>query len=389
MIKCCNMASVISKIYTMVTLSLSIIISIFAAEYITRKVFGNANEINGQNLRVDPNIGYIVNSDLKDVDEFGFRNEKNVSSDYVLAAIGDSHTYGYNVHSDMSWPAQLSRQANIKIYNFGIGGNGIYSYHYLVTEELKKNKLVIVGLYIANDFSHGGYVCDVNFFNSFWETQKLRLNLETPICDAEINPSIVQKIINKSAFLSLIKEYLLRPIKNKILLWSGRSIYISEQINPISVSHLEAVSNATDLSDPHTHKIFNDFRKMLVAWKNLSKSGQLGVILIPSAQVVYRSAVENLDFEAEDAYIAPIIDYTNNELLLERILLSELEELNIPSKSIRRELSIHLLDSISNESNSKIYPDTHPSAQGYKIYSDSARMILDRMKMQSEILIVD
>ena len=49
-------------------------------------------------------------------DKWGFRNKKvPISSDII--AIGDSQTYGVSATTKYSWPYQLERQINRKVYN--------------------------------------------------------------------------------------------------------------------------------------------------------------------------------------------------------------------------------------------------------------------------------
>ncbi len=67
-------------------------------------------------------------------------------------AIGDSHTYGYNVERQDSWPALVARHKQLSVYVYSNGGYGILHYRWLFDQALtRKPKYVVVGLYLAND----------------------------------------------------------------------------------------------------------------------------------------------------------------------------------------------------------------------------------------------
>jgi hypothetical protein len=53
-------------------------------------------------------LGYVMDPNMSEIDENGFRNKELTSIDIV--ALGDSHTYGFNVSSDNSWPKLLGRK---------------------------------------------------------------------------------------------------------------------------------------------------------------------------------------------------------------------------------------------------------------------------------------
>ncbi|MDC0096524.1 hypothetical protein OAI58_09590 [Amylibacter sp.] len=364
-------------------ITLSIAISFIVSEIITRNLFGNPEEVNGRNLRVDPNFGYKVNQNLMDVDIFGFRNPDRQRSGFRLAAIGDSHTYGYNVISEDSWPAQLSKLADIKTYNFGIGGNGVYSYHYLISEQLKDNKLVILGLYMPNDFSGYGYICDIDFTNTYWRNEVVRLNLSPPICE---NPTIdhtfgkrlkvsIIRLTDRSTFLTLLKREIAAQMKR----FSDDTVTLTDKINPVSFSHLQSVSLATDTSHWETNTIYNDFLRMIMDWKNHSDEGQISIMLIPSSQAIVHRMIErdviNISLEKKKILDA----HTKNEIQLEEKLLLELGSIGIPVKSASEELIKSFQQNSKGVDAEKFYPDSHPGSIGYAAYARVANELLKSM----------
>ena len=72
-------------------------------------------------------LGYVLDPEMADVDVNGFRNAE-VPQEVDIVTIGDSHTQGFNVTSDQSWPGQLARQLNQSVYNMGVGGYGPLQY---------------------------------------------------------------------------------------------------------------------------------------------------------------------------------------------------------------------------------------------------------------------
>lgn len=88
-------------------------------------------------------------------DAWGFRNP-GVPDAAEIVAIGDSHTYGNTATMADSWPYALTRLSGRKVYNMGLGGYGPNQYfHLLTTKALKlKPRLILVGLYIGDDFEN-------------------------------------------------------------------------------------------------------------------------------------------------------------------------------------------------------------------------------------------
>ena len=105
-------------------------------------------------------------------------------------------------------------------------------------------------------------------------------------------------------------------------------------------------------------------------------------MLIPSAQAVWRSATERVENYSDQDLFSPIKTYTDNELEIERVLLTELANLKIPAKSVRKELSSTLLVVNGSNNKSKLYPNAHPSELGYTVYAKTANEVLNQMLMK-------
>ncbi len=121
----------------------------------------------GSNRRLHPRLGYVVDSWLPDVDEDGFRNRGVTLADAEIVVVGDSHTYGYNVESEQSFPSVLSRLTGRPVYNMGIGSYGIYQY-FVLFDDLASvpARHVIVALHPGNDLM---YQCAVTHLPSWQE----------------------------------------------------------------------------------------------------------------------------------------------------------------------------------------------------------------------------
>jgi len=105
-----------------------------------------------RNLQPHRLLGYTLSTNLSDVDRDGFRNPSGVSTKII--AIGDSHTQGYNVKYEDSWPAKFSSKIQKPVYNFGVGGYGVLHYGVILANLPVNTNEIILGLYIANDFDY-------------------------------------------------------------------------------------------------------------------------------------------------------------------------------------------------------------------------------------------
>lgn len=103
--------------------------------------------------RIDDVImGTRGNKEFPEHDARGFRNEE-VPVSVNLLAMGDSHTYGWNVKAQEAWPWLVAQATSASIYNQGMGGFGPMHTLEILPEALEMHpKAVIFGLYFGNDF---------------------------------------------------------------------------------------------------------------------------------------------------------------------------------------------------------------------------------------------
>lgn len=100
----------------------------------------------------DPELGVRLPSNTPGHDANGFRNA-SVRAHVDLVVLGDSQTWGVNVHAGDAWPQQLEKLSRRSVYNMSVGGYGPIQYWQLTEKALSFSpKVIIVGLYFGNDF---------------------------------------------------------------------------------------------------------------------------------------------------------------------------------------------------------------------------------------------
>ena len=366
---------------------ISTILSLFFAEIILRTFTDFPKFPNSSGFDQDSNFGFKMHNYLTDIDSQGFRNIEGKYSNYQIATIGDSHTYGNSVTKEDTWPYQFEKSVNLPVYNYGISGNGIYSYYYLAKDALKKNKKIILGLYLPNDFNYKDYVCIIDFNNSFWNKEVVRLELNPPQkCDGlesvHTRKDFVRFVIMKSAVISLTYELIWLKFK-KIKKKDKKYIKFHENFEPLEIELLEGFKRLTDLNNPKILLVFSDFKKIIKDLKQSFDKGSIGVILIPSTQVVYLNTFEKLNIKPNSKY--KITSYTKNEILLEKKVLNFLQEQEIPALSVNKYLVEEFIKNLSLEKREKFYPDnSHPNSAGHRAYAKTAKEIYLKMKQISK-----
>ena len=99
----------------------------------------------------DGKLGHRPNPMCPGHDRNGFRNE-SVPEKADIVAMGDSQTYGWGVRADQSWPQQMQKLCEIRVYNMAFGGYGPVHNLILLDEALKfKPQILIEAFYAGND----------------------------------------------------------------------------------------------------------------------------------------------------------------------------------------------------------------------------------------------
>lgn len=135
--------------------TVTLLLSLLVAEGVARVATHFPIHSPAANLMHDERLFYRVDSSVEGIDSLGFRNPKSLHKSFPkLAALGDSHTFGYNVRSKDSWPALLAEMIGEPVYNFGVGSYGLLQY--VETARLAAQmgaRTIIVGFFPLNDLS--------------------------------------------------------------------------------------------------------------------------------------------------------------------------------------------------------------------------------------------
>lgn len=332
----------------------------------------------------DERLLYRMPSTYPGIDEHGFRNSPGIDEVDVVA-MGDSHTYGFNVSSDKSWPAQFGEIVGAKTYNLGIGGYGPLQYFHLTEFALSlKPKYMAVALYPSNDLHN---ICELYCKSRYWKENASKLQLELEYCGARQagqNGSDQEQADDAAVGgVSLWRQYVksLRSVtlaKNAIDSWSLRKTtenlpdkYISVKYGSyqtlLNQNKVNAHFRYTDLGDPINRRslavLVDLFRRMKE--KAVQSGVQMFVVLVPSKESVLAEFVSEDTKDSIESYRALLY----NENLINTKINDELTALGIPvvdaSDDVRKAL---------HGAGQQVYPkdwDGHPLEGGYKAYAQA------------------
>ena len=152
-------SSIKNFLFVFLTILLVIFVSglIFITPYVYKKLTLSYSYCNSFG-EIDPNVGWKLKKNAKScislknyisrevffdtevyTNKGGFRdsNENNNISKNAIVAFGDSHTFGYGVNYEDTWPSQLSNKINIDINNIGVPGYSVLSSYLLFKQNIK------------------------------------------------------------------------------------------------------------------------------------------------------------------------------------------------------------------------------------------------------------
>ena len=336
----------------------------------------------------DPILGYRLDPNLIDVDENGFRNARGKRGDYTIAAIGDSMTYGNNVASEFSWPADLERLSGKLTYNYGVGSYGIYSYHALVREELKRNnEKILVAINVGNDFAKAFSYCDIVKANSdFWQGEKRRLklkgfessDLETPQCRSWERPVRLKVFLTENVALISAFRFL---VWDRLVPRSDDDYFVfPEGIPRVDRTYVRRGKAATDLQDPDTAALVNDLNIFLRDWAADGK-GSIGLLVIPTKEaVLYETLKRHGLLAGSDPTFTAIADMQTK--LAETINQSALDA-GIPSVNTTNFMVDALEASIRAKKPFFPNDDSHPYIEGYEAIARAAIDVSNTLKVSA------
>lgn len=346
--------------------------------------------IDEESNRLDhPELGYTLDPALSDVDEKGFRNP-TLPDPVVVAAIGDSHTFGVNVAREEAWPAHLEDLSGERVYNLGVGSYDVYRYAVLFDLALElEPDWIIVALYPANDLG-GRSACGIMVRPS-WDERRRTLGLDITECRAVLQSRaseesrdagppadsdragsslpgrIVSWALTRTALGSLVDNVIVEPLKPP----PAYEVTVARERLRVSVANVRSHAGATDLSDPVTRTNLENALRILTHLDSVSRARdvRLGVLLIPSkARVVA---------ELPGAYRGALPESMSLSVRRERevtdILTRHLASLSVPVESPLEGLVGALADEVAS-GRVTVYPavDGHPMSAGYRIYAEAA-----------------
>ena len=297
------------------------------------------------NMVPHPQLGYVLDSRLSDVDDNGFRNPQ-VPETADIIAIGDSHTQGINVDSDTSWPQLLGGQSGQSVYNMGVGGYGPLQYHALIPQALQMHpQQIIIGLYLGNDIGD------------------VARGIRNRHSEMEIDNSFRHYIKYHTAIGSAVTQLIKRsPL--------GRppGFEVSHLVNPTFVANdrLHFLAGDMDLSDP---EIADGFRKTIVVLsaaqqKCEQQQVRLTVILIPTRESVYFNSKQN----PQRSWPSEFKQLAHRESELRKQLQAALTNQHVAYVDVLP-LLVTAVDS-----KSAVYAahdEGHPLAEGYSVYAQA------------------
>jgi len=384
------------------TIVLCLAVGEFALRYFT--VFPISRDSNQVD---DARLGYRLPPSFPGIDSYGFRNEERARAAYEVATIGDSHTYGYHVAAEDSWPSVFSRLTDVRTYNFAVPSYNIFTYHALIDEALKDGpRAIIVGLYPANDFTGSEIICRKGADTEYWRAQFVDLDLDGPRVPNQCRggggggPKSLDRYLNQSAIFSAFNHLILK----QVTVSSRRSRFLADamlffhnlsytfgipvdgvvedqfyrfpgDVFPISKKRITVV-------DDREIEMLANFKKMAASWhsKTRARDVKLGVLIIPSrSQIVYRYLEQQGLAGSVDPSFRKNIESQN---AFDRAIESILDEVGIPYQEAASDAAVAMGEAMSEGRNFFPAMDAHPLEDGYRGYAVAATRLWETMSKQ-------
>lgn len=338
---------------------------------------------NGSITTYDKDLQYKLKKNIsKYIDSYGFRNTKNKKNNYEIAAIGDSHTFGWNAPINNSWPYLLERETNKTIYNFGTGSYSIYQYYFLAVENLKKNKKIIIHLGPSNDFFE---TRKFSKNSNFWVKQNKELDLKIfSNIYKDPNDNFERKLENNFventklflrdnvAIISLFDHYfwnnfLIQLKKNKK---NEEYIFLSDELGYLSNSRINNLKRNIDLNEVSIKNNFQNFEKFLNKLKLLSKKNQVMFSIYPTRESLYYKYLIDQNQLINEKYSSVM----TKEIEFEKLVINLIHQYGFKVVNSRN----YMMEEFRKTKNKKkFFPDKdHPNYVGYQVY---AKTILENI----------
>ncbi len=370
---------------------LGVIILEFGLRWFT--IFPVISWINSQNLNRDELFSFTMAYNRNyGIDSNGFRNPQALKNADIVT-IGDSHTFGYNVTTEYSWPYQLSRMTNKSVYNLGVGNYGLVQYYYLMDQAIKLKPMnIIVGFNLATDLNKQTMCLLFNNkelnYRRKWAIEN-NFNIENckNTCD-EDNPgvSVVKKTysvfslnylksrIKETAIFTLVEFMIWTPLQAK-LFYFNKEIGKTENNNLIiindgkqntlfSYTRLKGINNNMDLKKQDIGTAFKIAKKLFTEMKDKADKNEtvFTVLFIPSKENVYYEYLLNSKYTLPDEF-HQVVQNERNLLKEFSIFFNEAGIKWIDA----RPYVVNVL--YGQDKVYKITLDDHPLESGYQAYA--------------------
>ncbi len=373
-------------------LCLSTILSLFILEAGLR-LFTNFPMHNTWKAKVkDERLHHRHKQSIPGIDARGFRNPKVLDKAY-LVALGDSHTYGHMVQPEDAWPRQLEKTIGRDVYNFGIGGYGVFHYYALMDDALAMDpQWIVVGLFLHNDIRDMCRLLDeaAPYWRKVAAEKGWNLKAVNTCCERNKTKKTAKYYFTRTAVGSAFDYYVLIRLKFKIIWALQRRHYVNRDELPgihvnddknktiITYSRIKGSAPYVDLTNPTIAELYQFSKKLFEEMNERSEKAlvKFGVVFLPSKEVVF------YDYMVERGYELPqdLHDTVKNELEMKRGLIEFFD-----SKNIRYvDATPYMIDLIHDPGN--IYPDwadCHPLAAGQAGYAHAVLDMISRDEPQA------
>jgi lysophospholipase L1-like esterase len=318
---------------------------------------------------------------MEEIDEHGFRN--NILPSIDVVALGDSHTYGFTVSSDNSWPKLLGRKLKKNVYNFGIGGYGILQYQYLLNKSIELNpEVILLGLYLPNDLND---ICKLVSSNQYWASRAKEFYIDSSLCpetqkaqhtsgavtNKKREISIRKWLKGKLATISIASEYSSRFSRLKKIengeITNGLVINDRKIKTVIGFKRIRGHEKYMDMNRPHIKMAYEVLKKFLLEAKKNTELNNIrfGVLFIPSKERVFYKYLMQMDYGVPKEY-KELVDNEdelkeNISLFLKNTGISFIDVLPDMEKALLKYGNIY-----------SVWDDGHPNEIGYQIYAENA-----------------
>ena len=323
------------------------------------------------NLQFHRLLGYTLSPKLADVDRDGFRNPSGVRTEIIV--IGDSHTQGYNVTYEDSWPAKFSSKIKKPVYNFGVGGYGVLHYGVILATLPVDTNEIILGLYIANDFDYSNTPLNECITELGRQAIEREFKLTVPRCEEEVVYNELWTIVRERSALYSAFSYMSDRLLSK---FPFRQKEAKAKTNVEPVNEIDGIpvrlrrhQSFTDRTNPKVAERVDYFVALMERFKQLHPAIILKVLMIPSKELVLHSAELKCPRNPPSGVVL-------NEIELRNYVMSALMAAGFQIED-GLPFILEKYCGSSREARDGMYPafDQHPFAEGYEAYAQAAYVL--------------